>query len=103
MKCNKCGYELLGLPNRGECPECGSSFDKELRRGVTDASDTNRGDRIVRRVRTISIAVMAVFIVACGGFFQMLAPHSKSLAVGLVVGAVVVLGAVVSFVYESDN
>jgi len=103
MKCSKCGYELLGLSNRGHCPECGASFDKDMRKGVTDGSDMNRGDRILRRVRTIAVAVLALFVIGCGGCFQWLVPHSRSLAIGLVVGAVFVLGAVVSYVYENDD
>lgn len=31
--CWSCGYVLGGLPQRGVCPECGSSFDRDdLRR-----------------------------------------------------------------------
>lgn len=64
-ECVKCGYDLLGLPDTGKCPECGQKFNVltgEGLRGTAGATSEaqKRADHILGRIRTISLAVVAV-------------------------------------------
>ncbi|MEO1237995.1 MAG: hypothetical protein AAFX76_14520, partial [Planctomycetota bacterium] len=49
--CSGCGYDLLGLDRRGNCPECGQPYDMDTGRGVRLRSAAmeahERGDRVV--------------------------------------------------------
>ena len=51
VPCHRCGYELLGLPMVGACPECGSSIERSVELAGDDstaATDLRDGLRFVR-------------------------------------------------------
>jgi hypothetical protein len=101
--CSKCQYELVGLPPAGVCPECGARYNMTTGQGVSNPADIYRGERLFARVRTISLAVIAVLILGCGGVLGVALGNQKPFAIAALLGAVFFLAALTSFVYERDE
>ena len=102
--CGKCGYDLSGLGRQGRCPECGTVFNLATGKGVRSASDAmRRGDRLVRRLRTIACALFGVAMLACAGCLQWVRPTGRSIWIGGVFAGMAFLAAVVSYIYEKDE
>lgn len=40
--CAKCGYDLAGLPDHGDCPECGKPIRHSLNRGPNPLTQASR-------------------------------------------------------------
>lgn len=62
--CSKCNYDLLGLADQGRCPECGQRYNVLTGQGLRGTAGAlseaqQRADRILARVRTISLAAAA--------------------------------------------
>ena len=107
--CRKCGYDLMGLPRIGRCPECGNEFDKRTGQGILtgQAERMQRGDRIMARLRTIFLFVLALVVMGCGGLLSWAAGHfnkhwEKPLAIAAVIAAVLLMGAVLSYLGERE-
>ena len=40
LRCQRCDYDLVGMPEQGACPECGAGFDKrEIVTRLLDSTD----------------------------------------------------------------
>lgn len=60
--CQQCGYELVGLGERGTCPECGRAFDLD-----TVYRDSNQPEHpLVRYSAAIFWGALALFVLVCG-------------------------------------
>ncbi len=102
-KCSKCGYEFTGLPVVGRCPECGQPYNLATKRGVVRPPDVQiRADRLLRRIRTIFLALLAAMALLCGGVMQKFVPTGRAFGVMSLVAAVMALLALTSYVYEKD-
>ena len=104
--CSACGYDLSGLPPRGRCPECGQAFNMLTGEGVADARARGKAARsldFAARLRTLTFAFFAVATLAAGGVGALFAANPyRPLALAAVVGAVFVMAAVTSYLYEND-
>ena len=95
--CDHCGYELIGLPSRGRCPECGEAF------GV-GGSVVRKEPLLVRHGFSIGVGVLAVMILVCGGVLSIWSTKpmpliATTLAVSVVFGG----GAVLVYLTEKKN
>lgn len=106
--CGKCGYDLSGV-NRltGTCPECGNFYDAMSGRGLQReeaSSHRQKMDRLVARLRTISIGAFTLCVLACGGLASQISQNPyRPLAIAGVIGGVGVLATVTSFLYEKED
>ena len=107
--CARCGYDLVTTATSGTCPECGAPWDLFTGRGLRKPATEKhrRGDRLVARLRTITIAAAAVMALSCGGVFTALSQAGgqlswRGLAIGGLVAAVLTLAAISSYVYEDE-
>ncbi|MBX3359491.1 MAG: hypothetical protein KF745_13810 [Phycisphaeraceae bacterium] len=70
--CFECGYDLVGLPIAGECPECGLAVAESLREGLLLRDARPRWVRHLRlgySMLEIGLAVLAtVLLVSCGNW-----------------------------------
>jgi len=95
--CDSCGYELIGLPMRGKCPECGEPFGAE-------GSITRKEPLLVRHGFSMGIAVLALMIFSCGGLLSIWSTKPLQLvATTLAVGGVFGGGAVLMYLTEKKN
>lgn len=109
IQCSKCGYDLLGLPPKGECPECGQRYNVAIREGTTDPKYASRDkfDWFMRRARTLILIVLALFVMMCGGALQWFisagrAYWGRASGVAMVVAVVILLAALASYLTEKD-
>ena len=102
VRCDGCGYELMGLASPGRCPECGQRFDVDTGLGVVRRSalseSNERGDRLVMWFQVGSLAGLAGLSLAIGIWRASVSPNPSSpLAVGVLVAAVLGFGAFVTY------
>lgn len=109
IACSKCGYELLGLPTKGECPECGQRYNMAIREGTTDPKYAARDkfDWFMRRARTLVLIALALLVMMCGGVLQWIvtagrAYWGRASGVAMVVAVVILLAALASYLTEKD-
>ena len=103
--CGQCGYELTGLPDESQCPECGNRFNKLTGSGLRgDPHPDKRSSVILRHLRTIAMVIAAGFIITCTGVMTMLpgTDTRRVLYSGLFITFVVLLGALTSYPYEKN-
>ncbi len=102
--CKHCRYDLTGLQDEGKCPECGHYFSVTTRRNVIGApTPQDKVDRVLARVRTIAVASLGAMILVCGGITTIVQRDACALAWGLLIGSVFLLGAAVSYAYETPE
>ena len=97
---------MTGLPPRGRCPECGADYDARFGGGPAGerAERHNRGDRLMRRLRTIGLVVLAVMVFGCGGLFALGAREPATpLWTGALFAGLCLLGAFTSYLYEREG
>lgn len=95
--CDNCGYELLGLPMSGKCPECGHPY------GLGAARD-RRLPLLVRHGFSLGLAILAGMILTCGGVMSIWSTKPVQLvATTLVIFVVFGTGAVLIFLNEKKS
>lgn len=83
--CQQCGYDLLGLPSEGLCPECGQAYDRASGRGIASraAAELERGDRIALYAKVgilVMLGLVAVGLAVAGAW--MTANWQRALMIG---------------------
>jgi hypothetical protein len=104
--CRQCGYDFTGLKAKGVCPECGNYYNMDTGAGLRQPEEdaARKTTFLVRRVRTILLAVGAVVVMVCAGLASAVAQvPAKPLWVGAFVAGVLVLGAFTSYAYERED
>ncbi len=107
-RCGECGYDLMGLPRHGRCPECGSTFDLTTGRGVrTDAAAPlrhERGDPLMSRIKVGIFAGIALLSLAIGGVLALLSTQpQRPLAVAALIAAAFAFAAVATWYTGRDG
>ena len=89
-ECHHCGYDLMGLPDQGHCPECGRYYDKHSSYRASKANEPIFADHI----KWFSLLVFTVVVLMGGGTIALLSdrPPGKILLT-LVIAGVSGLGA----------
>ena len=102
--CNRCNYNLTGLPAESKCPECGAAYSTRALLGVkVPEQGYAKGERIARRVRTIIFAVLAVgFLILGGGVSLVVNRPDRAWAISGVIALTLALASITSYVYEKD-
>lgn len=89
--CPHCRYDLAGLSRHGMCPECGKPYGFE-----SSSLSTGQGP-IARHGKWVSLVVLALMILLCGGAITISSQNRVTmLVVTLIVAALPAFGA---FVY----
>ena len=88
--CHHCEYELLGLPDKGHCPECGQPYNKHSNYRAAQS----REPAWVRHIQWVSLAAFTAMVLVCGGALSIKADNPFSvIAVTLFVAGVSGFGA----------
>ncbi|MBL4700638.1 MAG: hypothetical protein JKX85_05195 [Phycisphaeraceae bacterium] len=84
MICAKCGYDLRGLPQRGGCPECGSTYNKDTLNGIASLNSAyRRSENISFWLKIAALILSALMIMGCAGILSYFAKTpSKPLVTG---------------------
>lgn len=102
-RCANCGYDLLGLGKRGNCPECGLYFSDETGEGTISERDAarERSDRFAARLRTLLLLGAGAVVLAAGLGLSMIAVHPwRPIAISAVFAGIFGLAALTSYCYE---
>lgn len=101
--CGRCGYELIGLPKQGRCPECGQVYDLVKGSGL-GVGPKHRVGTGIGRMRTVACGVLAVVVMLCGGLGALVATHPLSvLWISGFISGVCILALITSYLYESEG
>jgi uncharacterized repeat protein (TIGR04138 family) len=60
VPCERCGYNLRGLPTYFRCPECGTPYDESTEFAVVDAATRAKARRVGCRVDTMVFVQLAI-------------------------------------------
>ena len=104
--CDRCGYDLGGLAMVGSCPECGREYDWHSGHGFAERGGQRQAkfDRLLKRVRTISLAAVGLSAVLCGGVGSAMSDEpARPLVLGMVFAGFFGLAALVSYLYEKPE
>ena len=89
-QCHHCDYELVGLPNRGTCPECGETYDKQS----LYRSAKTKEPAFVRHIKSLTLAAFTVMVLVCGGLLSFKATNTLgAITLTLIVAGVSGFGA----------
>ncbi len=103
QQCRQCDYDLTGLPRVGRCPECGQRYNAESGDGLRRTTDgLDRGDRLMRRLRTLGFVAAVLVLFSCAGLGWMAGRVTVMATMGLL-ALVTLLCAVTSYLYEKDE
>jgi hypothetical protein len=104
IQCDKCGYDLAGLPGAGHCPECGQRYwiTRGIGIGKRETAES-RGSRLLRRVRTIALGAAALLAAVAGLVVQLALKKKNALLTGAGIGGLLLLCAVMSYALEKDD
>ncbi|MAE64812.1 MAG: hypothetical protein CMJ18_11140 [Phycisphaeraceae bacterium] len=104
-QCAQCSYDLSGLVEVGECPECGSSYNGRTGKGLVDVENVEqRFTERLRRVRTIALVIFAFIAMGCAGLGTVIAQNTgRMLMFGALVSVVILMAAFTSYLYEKDD
>ena len=69
--CGHCGYELTGLSEEGQCPECGAYYDVWSGRGLANdkMAGHRRGDQVVKVIQTLGLLFLGILILGVGAVY----------------------------------
>lgn len=88
--CHHCEYELMGLPDKGACPECGKPYDKH---SVYRAAQS-REPGWIRHVQWVFLAAFTTMVLICGGALSLQADNPWGpIAVALFIASISGFGA----------
>ncbi len=103
VHCIRCGYDLVGLPINGVCPECGTFVEDSRRGTLLEHSAPEYLEKLHRGVFIILAAIVAYFILFIGTIVGSVISGvlgSGGLAIAfVVVMAIVGLGASIAVVF----
>ncbi|MBI1336032.1 MAG: hypothetical protein GC164_03615 [Phycisphaera sp.] len=101
--CLQCGYLLRGLPDKGQCPECGEKYNTFSGENIADATTAGiRSQKIERKLATYSFGCAAAFFVVCTGVTAYLGSE-PGVWIGTFLLLVCALGTVASKLSETDH
>lgn len=108
INCAGCGYDMLGLPGEGRCPECGNKYDMDRQRGITRRSAAmlahDRGDRVVYLVKLWGLIGLGLVCVGIGGLLAIGAKMpERPILLGLMFGSMFGFGAFVTWFTEGRS
>lgn len=96
--CRNCGYNLLGLPPEGNCPECGEPIGASRKTSLIRDANPHWARQVALGAKLILAGVIgqylagfAIFVVAAGG--QVMIPGVINAGLGVVGAGVCALGA----------
>ena len=70
--CHHCDYDLMGLPAKGNCPECGEFYDKHSSyRAIRTNEPVAAG-----QIKWIALAVFTLIVLFIGGLIAIQADRS---------------------------
>lgn len=75
--CHHCNYELMGLPDKGTCPECGQAYDKHSVYRAVYAKES----AWTRHLTWITLAAITLMVLICGGLLSIKATNTVGAAV----------------------
>lgn len=103
-ECRKCGYDLTGMPNDGKCPECGLPYNVRRRDGVRlPESPLEKSNRLYARARTIILTSIGTILLGVGIYSQFVLDHELAIYTVGFLGIMLLVGAAISYVSESDD
>ena len=99
-QCHHCGYDLMGLPNQGRCPECGEVYDKHSLYRAAKAKEP----AFVRHITSITLAIISLSVLICGGALSFQATNRwAAITVTVVIAGVAGFGAFAYFWSERQE
>ena len=90
--CHHCDYDLMGLPDKGTCPECGEIYDKHSSFRAARSGQS----AVDRHIKWIALAVFTVVVVLIGATIAIATKNWGAVALALVIAGVSGFG---SFAY----
>jgi len=93
--CRRCGYELKGLPMKGQCPECGLPVARSLRGNLLEYSDPTFVRRLAMGALLVEVAILGFCAVPIGAILMVTIGKALSLS-GTIEEVLSAAGAVVS-------
>lgn len=92
------------MPNAGECPECGLPYNVRQRDGVRlPESPVEKSQRIYARARTIILLTIGVILLGVGLYAQFILKHELAIYTVGFFGIMLLVGAAISYISESDD
>ena len=79
MICGKCGYDLRGLPERGGCPECGNTYDKNNFSGIAKPDNIYRkSEAVAFWLKILALVFGGMVVMGASGILSLFAQNSQS-------------------------
>ncbi|MEM9419819.1 MAG: hypothetical protein AAGA25_12335 [Planctomycetota bacterium] len=105
VSCSNCGYDLMGVPREGRCPECGQRYDIALGMGVTKVSANmlahQRGDKAVYLVKLWGMIIAAAACLGIGGLLSLISSEPRRpIMLGMLLASLFAFGAFVTWFTE---
>jgi hypothetical protein len=92
QSCHHCDYDLIGLPDKGNCPECGEFYDKHSSYRTVRGTESTAS----RHVVWVSLAIFTLIVLMVGATIAAVSKQWGALALTLVIAGVSGFG---SFAY----
>lgn len=90
QSCHHCDYDLIGLPDKGHCPECGQAYDKHS----VYRSIQSHEPAFLRHIKWGVLAGFTLIVLLCGGVLSVKADNPWGpIAVSLFIAGISGFGA----------